>query len=200
MILLAAGASLRFGGCKAAALIQGLPVLEHSIRAFRDAGIASIVVVAGAWKDEVERLAEGASCLCVANARHSEGMFSSLLAGLEHVKDADSAFFVHPADIPMIAPATVSALAARYPVDEGPRWIVPTFAGREGHPVLLPRAYKKELPDWNGPDGLRGFLRGKAGEKISLPVPDEGILMDLDVPSDLEALRAYARRVTQRRS
>ena len=53
-LVLAAGASSRFGSPKALAQFEGRPLLEHVLDAVREAGIDEIVVVLGHAADEIE--------------------------------------------------------------------------------------------------------------------------------------------------
>ena len=53
-VVLAAGASSRFGSPKALARLDGRPILEHVLDAVREAGIHEVVVVLGHAADEIE--------------------------------------------------------------------------------------------------------------------------------------------------
>jgi CTP:molybdopterin cytidylyltransferase MocA len=99
--------------------------------------------------------------------------------------------------------------------DEGGRpdnaVIVPVARGRTGHPPLIGSAHWQNLVAWRGDFGLRGylasllptgpaefFLAGRmpdasglgASPVVFLPVADNGVLLDIDTPADLEAARA----------
>ncbi len=199
-VILAAGHSSRFGSCKALSQIENASALEHCIKAFRESAafrenaIQSIIVVTGAWKNEVEASVSEGCCDFVHNSRFDKGMFSSVQTGMNAVARDCDAVFIHPVDIPLVSPSTITLLARAYAACNPEKWCVPVLRGREGHPVLLPYSYKKLTRHWDGDGGLRGFLALREREKAEVPVLDEGILKDMDTPEDRDKLIAYAKR------
>jgi len=90
-IILAAGASSRFGEVKAIAPFQGRPLLQYAIDAAAAAGLAETVVVIGASADRVLAALGEQSARVVVNPTPELGLSSSLklaLAALPHDVDA----------------------------------------------------------------------------------------------------------------
>ena len=85
------------------------------------------------------------------------------------------------ADMPAVRPDTVRALIDAFRLEGRPAW--PWHAGRPGHPRLLPRANWPALLDLSGDEGARHRLDWSQATRVD--VPDEGILLDIDAPSDL---------------
>jgi probable phosphoglycerate mutase len=193
-VILAAGHASRFGRCKAAAAIEGLSILARCVETFRKGGVQSIVVVTGAWEEEVRSAVLPKSCRFARNPRFESGMFSSVRTGLSATERDCAGVFIHPVDVPLVLPPTIRKLTLAF-AGEGPdKWFVPTFEDREGHPVLIPRSWKKSIKNWTGEGGLRNFLALRESEKVSVPVFDEGILMDVDTPEDLDRLIRWSKR------
>jgi hypothetical protein len=70
----------------------------------------------------------------------------------------------------------------------------PVFAGRRGHPPLIPAALIPPILAHDGTGGLKGLLTGHRG--VAVPVWDEGVLLDADSPEDLAALQHRLARIT----
>ncbi|MBU0917182.1 nucleotidyltransferase family protein [Aquabacterium parvum] len=85
------------------------------------------------------------------------------------------------ADMPAVQPDTVRALIEAFHRDGRLAW--PWYAGRPGHPRLLPRSSWPALLDLQGDEGARQRLDWSLATRVD--VPDAGILVDIDTPGDL---------------
>jgi molybdenum cofactor cytidylyltransferase len=184
-IILAAGYSSRMGETKPTVSVEGLPMLLRAAQTFVDAGIDYIIVVTGFGAEKVGGLAGAHGMHPVYNGRFSEGMFSSVLAGIGAVPPDFDAAFVLPVDIPFVSPATVGA--TRLAMGARPI-VVPRHRGAAGHPPLLHRAVFGSLGGWRGPDGLRGFFRDHESDIGYVDVDDRFVLRDIDSRADLEQI------------
>jgi len=112
-------------------------------------------------------------------------MLSSIQAGLGAMGGEALAALLTPGDLPSIQPATVLAVVG---TGKGApdRLCVPVYGGRRGHPVLIPRAYWRDLLDLGEGESLRSFLRAREGEIIRVEVQDPGIHADIDTPADYD--------------
>ena len=140
-IILAAGASSRMGSPKALLRTGDRTFVRAILDAFRDGGLASVVVVVRPGDREVdaEVRASGFGRI-VENPRPEEGQLSSLLAGLAAVDDpAVHGVLVTLVDVPLVSPATVRSLLDR--AERSPAPILrAVHQGRQGHPVVFKRA------------------------------------------------------------
>jgi molybdenum cofactor cytidylyltransferase len=178
----AAGASTRFGSPKLVAGVDGLPLLQRTLASLLDAGVARIVVVtrAGAAFPTVPALADP-RVTRIDNPDPARGMFSSIQTGLA-VAGGD-VVLVLPADMPFVAAATVEAVAARA-VASG-AVIVPTHAGRRGHPLAIPRTLCARLAALAPETTLKDALASAGASRLEMEVDDPGVVHDVDVPDDL---------------
>ena len=113
-VVLAAGASTRFGSPKALAELDGRPILEHVLDAVREAGIDAIVVVLGHAAEEIEDGIDWLDERVVRNPDPRE-MSSSLQIGLDAIAEADppvQAALLVLGDQPRTRPAVIRALIA----------------------------------------------------------------------------------------
>lgn len=192
----AAGLSARMGRLKPALPLGDATVLECAVACLREAGAADVVVVTGREADAVAALARRAGARPVHNPRYAEGMFGSMATGVAALGPEVEAFFVLPADTPLVRPATCRAVAAALAASDAD-WAVPCFAGQRGHP---PAIRARLIPAILGPDdaqargGLRAVLEAPGVAVTEVPVPDAAVLMDLDEPGDYERATALAAR------
>lgn len=203
VLILAAGQASRMGKIKALLPLplgeegRQCPALEGLARLYRTVGIEHISVVTGWHADSVEPAAQGLGLAVVRNPRPEEGMFSSVCAGLEALADGKTTqpqapVLVHPVDVPLVRPMTVQALLQAHAADPE-HVLVPTFAGAEGHPPLLPACHLEHIlryAQFRDGHGLRGALEGLPVRKI--PVADKLMLLDMDRPEEYENIRRLA--------
>lgn len=192
-VVLAAGSSRRMGTPKAALALAGETFVARVHAALGAAGLEPLVVVTGEHHDAVAAaLPVGHGAQLVRNPAPEHGQLSSLkvalralLAGAPEVTGAVVALVDHPA----VAADTVRALA-RAAAAGGAAILVPTHAGRRGHPVVFQRGVWDELLATPDDAGARAVVRRDPTRVAEILVADPGVLLDVDTPEALAALRA----------
>jgi CTP:molybdopterin cytidylyltransferase MocA len=132
-VVLAAGASTRFGAPKQRILLG--EVLER----VRASSVDGTVVVLGAHEVAID--ATVARC---ADWEHGPG--ASLRCGLAALPETAEAAVVVLADGPDLAPAAIDRLASAWRAGEGDV-LAATYGGERSHPVLLARSAWGAIPD-----------------------------------------------------
>lgn len=194
-LILAAGFSSRMGRFKPL-LPLGLGkaikqnVLERQISLFQRPEIQEIRIVTGHRAEDIKRIAGAMGVETVFNADYADGMFSSVITGLSSLNDTNSAFFVMPVDIPLVAPATISLLLDAWQAEK-PAVVYPRFLGKRGHPPLISMAVRAQILDWSGYQGLRGALEGLGDRAMDVETDDRYILMDMDYQEDYEQIQLF---------
>ena len=185
-IVLAAGQSRRMGSPKLLLPWHGRTVVEAVVGTLRQGGVHRIIVVVGEDREAVERALGDGQVEFVVNPAFGRGdMLSSIQAGLGAIGGEALAALLTPGDLPSIQPATVRAVLG---AGEGApdRLCVPVYGGRRGHPVLIPRAYWRDLLALGEGESLRSFLRAREADITRVEVQDPGIHTDIDTPADYE--------------
>jgi len=181
-ILLAAGASSRFGANKLLhPLPDGTPIAIASARSLLAALPGSLAVVRPG-SEALQALLREAGCEVTVCHRAEEGMGLSLAHAIAESADA-SGWVVALADMPFILPGTISAVAAR--LNAGALIAAPALRGERGHPVGLSAVLRQELLDLQGDEGARSLLRRHVTSIQLIEVDDAGIHRDVDTPGDL---------------
>jgi len=182
-ILLAAGASKRFGSDKLMHTLAGTtPVAVAALANLRSAIPHVIAVVRPGVPLLENRLSEaGATVILCANA--DEGMGASLATAVGASGDV-AGWVIALADMPYIRPETIAKIAAS--LAEGAPIVAPSYRGERGHPVGLSARFRAQLEALGGDEGARSVLRQHAQLVKLIEVDDPGVCRDIDTPADLQ--------------
>jgi molybdenum cofactor cytidylyltransferase len=191
-VVLAAGSGSRWQGVghKLHALVDGVPIVEHAVRAAVRSGIGPVVVVTGAVAlPEPVASIEGVDV--VHNERWIEGQATSIAAGIAAADALGAgAVVVGLGDQPFVTPEAWSAVAAA-----SGAIAIATYDGEPRNPVRLAREVWDLLPT-TGDEGARVLARMRP--ELVEAVPCGGSPTDIDTVTDLQ--NAEERRPWQSRS
>lgn len=206
-IIPAAGSSRRMGRPKlllpwpTADQPQGT-VLDQVLGTWSEAGLQAIVVVCRPGDRQLAAHCQRWHVDVVQPTQAPVDMKASVQVGLEHVRqcyqphDRD-ACFVAPADLPRLPLEVIAGLSLAYQrvanATAAPMLHVPTFAGKPGHPLLLPWAATPSVFQLRPDEGLDRLLHEPS---LRREVVFESSLAasDMDTPGD------YQRELGQQRS
>lgn len=182
-IVLAAGQATRFGECKQLALLDGKPLLQHTLDGLAQSKVDDVVVVLGAYADQIrQKIAFGKARIAI-NPDYAEGMSTSLQTGLRAVPDSRAAVIVL-GDQPFVASATIDGLIAEYRRKQA-SVVIPTYNGFRGNPVLVDASLFPEMMQIRGDIGCRAIFGDHAEGIAKIAVDDRGIITDVDTREDL---------------
>lgn len=182
-IILSAGLSSRLKEFKPLLPLGNELLLERVITLYRSAGVSDIRVVTGHRAGEVAALATRCGARPVFNPDYSEGMFSSVVAGVSDLSTDCAGFFIHPVDIPLVRRQTLTDLQGAF--KQGNAGICyPTFLEVRGHPPLVSGIHVNAIKCGTGQGGLREILNGLEPDAMNVPTVDRYILKDIDTPED----------------
>jgi molybdenum cofactor cytidylyltransferase len=190
-VLLAAGASSRYGAHKLLERIDGIPLVRAAAQRLLAAEPWEAVVVVGREHERVTRALDGLGLRIVVNHEHARGMSGSLHAGIRAVSGAADAALIALADQPGVDPAVVRRLISAW-ARGGASIVAPSYRGDRGHPVLFSRALFGALLAVEGDRGARDVIAA-AGDGVHLVEVDAEAPADVDTPEDLARLARLAR-------
>jgi molybdenum cofactor cytidylyltransferase len=183
-IVLAAGASRRFGSQKLLAPVGGIPLVRRTVEQLLTTALDELVVVLGSDAARVGSALEGLRVRTVTNPDYRSGMSTSVRAGLDALPPTVDAALIALADQPGIGPAIVDRIVDRYR-EGAPPIVAPLYRGGErGNPVLFARDLFDELRAVTGDEGGRSVV-GRDPNRVVLVHFDIAMPHDVDVPSDI---------------
>ena len=183
-VIVAAGMSSRMGAFKPMLQIGSISVAKRIISTLQQAGAELVVVVTGNQADLLEKHLAKSGAVFVRNENYAETqMFDSAKIGLEYIRDKCDRVLFTPIDVPLFTAQTVSRL-----IELDADFAIPVCGSAEGHPLVLKSSIIESILGYSGTEGLRGALDFSGAKKIRLEVADEGVLFDMDTPSDYEEL------------
>jgi CTP:molybdopterin cytidylyltransferase MocA len=185
-LILAAGEGTRFGPRpKLLEPLRGRPLLEHAIRAQEAVDeLSPIVVVLGAHADELRSAIDFGRAVPIVCEVWQEGQSASLRAGLSALPGIPRVL-VTLGDVPTVTPDAIRRLL------HAPDGARAAYAGRPGHPVVLGPAQLELLSKITGDEGARSVLPAQ----LLIECSDLCSGLDVDTPTDLEAIRHAAHAV-----
>lgn len=187
-IVLAAGASTRLGSPKQLVVHEGEPLVRRAVRTASEAGLAPVIIVVGSGAEAIEALLRDEPDVdVIRNADWASGMASSLRAGITRVRALDvDGFVVMLADQPLVDAAAIRRLVTAWPGTHG--LVASRYGDALGAPALFATRYADDLSSLAGDAGAGGWLRRRAAEVTAVPLGEAAL--DIDVPADIERLRA----------
>jgi len=190
-IILAAGGAARFGGSKQLLEWGGESFVHRVARTALEAGLSPVIVVTGAWAEEVTEAVKGVDVRIANNPEWQTGQGSSVRAGVRALPPDSSAAIFLLADQPQIPFSLMDSLLAEHARTLAPI-IAPLVDGRRGNPVCFDRVTFPELLALTGDTGGRTLF--SRYPVTWLPWHDASILVDVDTEEDYQRLvgKGYA--------
>ena len=190
-IMLAAGRSTRMGGPnKLLASIAGKPLVRIAVEQALASRAEPVIVVTGHERGRVEAALSDLNVRLVHNPDYAQGLSTSLKAGLGVVPDNVDSAIVCLGDMPQVTTALIDRLMATFDPKGNAHVVVPTIGGKRGNPVVWSRQFFPELMRLDGDVGARHLIGANADVVVEVSVEDTGVLIDVDTPEALVAVRA----------
>ena len=181
-IVLAAGASSRFGSAKQLVRIGDRPLL--SLVAGRAAEVVghALIVVLGAQAAELSPLLRHSPGSVLINRDWREGLASSIRAGVARLPAACEGVMLVLADQACVTVEDLRRLAGAW--RRQPLGIAAACYGATvGVPAIFPQHLFGELKELKGDVGARSLLKRHADHLVRVPMASAAF--DLDTPADL---------------
>ena len=189
-LLLAAGQSRRMGGPnKLLAEIDGVPMVARVAQRLLASRARPIIAVLGNQADAVDSALGKLPVERVRNPEFAGGLSTSLKRGIAALPSDLDGVIVCLGDMPLISGRHLDRLIAAFNPLEGRAIIVPTRRGKRGNPVLWSRRFFAEMADLAGDVGAKHLIGEHAELVAEVEMDDDAVLVDIDTPEALEALR-----------
>ena len=179
-LIIAAGGGKKEEPFRPLKKLGAITSIKRIVLTFQQVGISPIVVITGEQAEEVEwHLAEyGVVFLRNENYEKTE-MFDSARIGFEYLKEKCDCVVFTKLDVPLFTTETLKRIIQK----EGLA-VSPVYQGKTGHPISLDKTLIPKILEYDGRDGMRGFLHSIQSGRVWLNVTDSGIIKSAD---ELEA-------------
>lgn len=186
-ILLAAGESKRMNGeNKLAKKIQGIPLINRSVKNIIASTVDELIIVLGYQKEIIEKIIDkNEKIKFVFNKEFENGMASSIKVGLNHLSKNSEVFFICLGDMPMVNPDIYNQLIkSRNRKDI----IVPIYKNQQGNPVLFSISMKQKIMDISGDVGAKKILKLNKDKILNIEIDDQSITKGFDTQDNFNSL------------
>jgi CTP:molybdopterin cytidylyltransferase MocA len=187
-VLLAAGESRRMGEFKQLLTLAGKSFVECCVDNLLRSRASEVVVVTGHREAEVRRALGARPVKFAYNIDYKSGMSASVARGLEAVDEKAQAVLIALVDQPQIGPPIINRVIEAYEKAH-PSIVIPTYEGRNGHPIILDLKLREEIFSIDSDQGLRQVVHAHYDEIMRIEVGDDSVLKDCDYPEDYVRLQ-----------
>ena len=193
----AAGMSRRMGAPKLLLEIGRETLIRRLVRALSRPEIESISVLVRAKDSALRRELASTPVNPVVAESDPPDMLDSVRRLAQSVREhqspqANDGWLLIPADHPIVESSVLDRLIATWH-DAPDSIIVPTHAGRRGHPTILPWALAGDLDRIPAGHGVNWLVRNSR-RVIEVDVREASIFWDVDTPADFAFLKQKLER------
>ena len=191
-IILAAGASTRFGQPKQLLRLKDRCLIEWVLDAALNSKLSRIVLVLGYAHQKVlqaldEKLQHSKLYIEI-NPEFKKGQSHSLRVGLSKVKDDFAAVMFLLGDQPMLNSATINILLERFWAAEKDV-CVPFYRSKRKTPVIFGRRFYTRLMSIKGDRGARQLIDENPDRVLTVEMDNPLCFFDIDTQQDFENLK-----------
>lgn len=150
-----------------------------------------IVVVTGHRAHEVVAVVEthgDIAVTCVVNPEFERGMFSSIRTGVRELPNGCH-FFLQMVDQPHVPQSVYRTLIEAMPTSHDV--LIPTHAGRRGHPLLFRSGMKAVIASASPDSTLRDVLHRMQGRIAEVEVDTDAVLHTINTPADQQFITTH---------
>jgi len=183
-IILAAGSSSRMGNQNKLMIdINGKTILETVISTALNAEVNPLIIVLGNDADQFQKTLEEYPVILVKNYEWEKGMSTSIKAGIGALGNDVAGSMILLGDMPEVKTDDIRQLMEKFNEQDGAKIIFPVKDGQQGHPVIFPKDYFKDLSLLSGDRGAKSILNDE--NSFGVEMRSQGVLFDIDTESDL---------------
>jgi molybdenum cofactor cytidylyltransferase len=188
VIILAAGASSRFGSPKQLLNYAGKTLLQHTVQVAIDSVARPVILVLGANEELIKTTIQNTGVDKVINKEWKEGMASSVRCGIKQLLQIDpltTGAVIMLCDQPYVNAALVNDLVAAHEKNTK-RIVASSYSGTLGAPTFFHKNIFPELLQLKGDVGAKAIIRQHVNDVDVVVFPKGNV--DIDTVSDYSGL------------
>lgn len=182
-VVLAAGESERMKSPKLVLPFGQGTIIGNVLCNILKSEINKILVVTGAWRDDVVRAIGELPVLQCVNENYKKGMLSSVICGLNSIPATADAAMIFQGDQPEITPEVINSIIEKWK-SSGSGIVIPLYRGKRGHPLFIEKKYFAEVSALDTDAGLRTLSSKFSHDVAEVETDNKMILRDIDTRED----------------
>ncbi len=183
--ILAAGSSKRMGYLnKLLLLVDNKPIIYSVCKTVLKTKIDQIILVTGYQNLEIEKVIPKEISNIIYNKNWSEGMMSSIYAGMSNLDDDIDGNLIILGDMPLVTVDTLNLLIDEFKTCNGNHIVYPIYKARQANPVIFPKKYFSEILGSRGDKGCKKVLKKYPGDAIGVNINSDEVIIDCDTRDD----------------
>jgi len=192
-ILLAAGESKRMEDeNKLLKKIDGISILQYSIKNILGSAIDELIIVLGHEKEIVEKTIEkNKKIKLIYNENYKNGIFTSIKTGLKSISKKTEAFFLCFGDMPNVNQNIYNKIIKsrdkcnkKLKPNLRKEIIIPSYENKQGNPILFSKFMKNEIMKIKNDDEIKKIIELNKEKILNVPIKSDGVILDFDTQSD----------------
>ena len=188
-VILAAGQGRRMGKPKQLLQLGGKPMVWHVAATACQASLAEILVITGAYAPEVKHVLQELPLQVIYNEEWVQGQSTSVIKGVQSVKDETQAVLFLLADQPLVDIELINNLVKAFQETKA-SIIMPRCHNRPGNPVLFDLGvWRSALLKLSGDEGARQIIRQHQAAIHYIELPGGQTFLDVDTPLEYDRMQ-----------
>ncbi len=189
IVIMAAGESRRFEGCKLLAHVDGVSMLHRTTMVARELvdSPMQIFAVTGAWHEEIQQAQDRGEIVDVSlfyNPDWEQGLGNSIAFAVKQLPDETDQLLILLADQVAIKPEELEHLSK---TAEGSDIACAIYSGKRGVPAVFSRKVFPMLSELKGDRGAKDLLN-RDDLKVAL-LPMDSAAIDIDTEDELHSFQ-----------
>lgn len=191
-IVLAAGESKRMGAANKLLLpFGGKALVAHMVDSILACHVHETLVILGYEAELVKKALSRRSVRFVENRDYSQGMTTSIQAGVRAMTAGSNGIMICLSDLPLLQSEELESLIHEFEgayAHNKKLIVLPAYRGQRGNPVIFSVYYKSQILEHEEQNGCRGLIRQNEDQVDVIEMKNAHALNDIDTKSDYEQL------------
>ena len=183
ILVMAAGESRRFGGCKLLAEVKGTPILAHAVAKARKLSPGYLAVISGGRHAQLQQALQSdllPEMPLIYNPNWRGGLGHSIAFGVSQLPPHIDRVMILLADQITVTEQHLRELLS---AAEGCGVASAVYQGRRGAPAVFDQCYFEQLMQLTGDRGASELLNNQLADVGGVAIPEA--VFDIDTPQDL---------------
>ena len=189
-VLLAAGASIRFGESnKLLAEINKKPMILYIAEKILLSGVKSLTIITGHDHKIISEMFYNKKIKVFHNSKYLNGHASTLSIAIKSLPEDSKAVMICLSDMPYLTTENYRSLLRRHIKKSSQNTIsAPFFDGKRGNPVIWSNSYYKKLSQLKGDTGGKSIIDEFERNILYHKTASKNYFLDIDTKKDYEKL------------